>query len=179
MGLIILKEHKRKGRGGRTKFGYNNELLFQLYFKHKGNMHSLIKDIKNNDIEDVPRQSRTINRIAEENKYQQRFQKERLKIANQLKEKMRLSSEEIIGIARNGIIKYSKSLSNEKKYITGFELKVLYEMMKVELGEPTLITKNENTNEDTFLINITKEIEPEKLELDPKEPKRILPNENV
>ena len=32
-------------------------------------------------------------------------------------------------------------------------------MMKIELGEPTIITENKNINEDTFLLEVTDSVD--------------------
>jgi len=66
-----------------------------------------------------------------------------------------LNSADIIRIASNAIKKYGESLNNPNKYVNGSELKIAYEIMKIELGEPILITKNGNENIDTFIYDVT------------------------
>jgi hypothetical protein len=94
------------------------------------------------------------------------WNKERKELNDSLLEKAKknvtslvISNEKLLKLKDNILISVGNKVSKHNDTLTGQELKVLWEIVKTELGEPTSVNKNINENKQvifTFASNLDK-----------------------
>ena len=128
---------------------YNEELLLQLFLKHNGNIEQLWGDIKKNKVGDVPQSRNKLYDVTKQKSFSVALDAKREKIAKKAEELATVTKKQIISLVTMGIKKYAKTIALRDK-ISTYEFEILWRILKTELGEPIVITKNENINHDFF-----------------------------
>ncbi len=153
------------------RYKYNTKFLYEIYKEFGGSLNAMETESRRLNLPYLPKQRETIKKIVVSEKFEGKYKQEQA-LQQELYVKVnRISKVKMLSIVKEGILKYSEGLKT-KKYISEHGLKILWEIMKTELGEPILITKNENVNEDNFTLNVFKDVPPDQLELNPDEPIR-------
>jgi hypothetical protein len=133
---------------------YNIDFLYELYKEYGGSLNAMENESRRLNLPYLPKQRETIKKLVIKEGFEGKCRQEQAMQKNIYLQSHRVSRVQMVSIAKEGILKYMSGLSR-KRYISEHGLKILWEIMKTELGEPTVITKNDNLNMDMFLLEIT------------------------
>jgi hypothetical protein len=133
---------------------YNIDFLYELYKEYGGSLNAMENESRRLNLPYLPKQRETIKKLVIKEGFEGKYRQEQAIQKNIYLQSHRVSRVQMVSIAKEGILKYMRGLSS-KKYISEHGLKILWEIMKTELGESTVITLQNNVDDYGWLMRLS------------------------